>query len=106
MCRLKIVNMLEEKSVETLKVLIKKDFSFEEMPIGTLEEIRKWLYKHIEYMLRFEFEKLMQAFYRIDLEEKKVSDILAFQGDDVALELTNAIIDRMIQKVKLREMYS
>lgn len=98
--------MLKEKSVETLKVLIQKDFALEESPTGSVEDLRKWLYKHIEYMLRFEFEKLMQAFYRIDLDEKKVSDILAFQGDDVALELTNAIIDRMIQKVKLREMYS
>ena len=104
---------MEKESLETAIQLINKDLeisSEEYLPEDSsfsLDELIKFLSKRIDQMLNQEPERLMQAFYRIDLPEEKVKSVLAFtEGLDVSHELAKMVVDRELQKVYFRRKYS
>ena len=60
----------------------------------------------IEHLLQNNFEKLLNAMYRLDVSEKKFHEVLT--GSDVSevgSKLADLVIEREMQKVKTREMY-
>lgn len=88
--------------------LIKQDFGLEEdfdsevdSPVDRLEQL---LTKVIVHLLDKDFSRLLNALYRIDVDEKKVKEILALSvPDQMANELAKVIIAREQEKVKWRE---
>ena len=92
--------------------LIEKNFYFDslkdELPLSAseaYEALRKFLAERIAYMLNEDFETLMQVFYRIDLKETKVRDIL-FGGDpSPAFTLADLVIERQLEKARSRAKY-
>ena len=91
--------------------LVYKTFELEEMTIKDeslfLENLHQYLSKQIAYMLDREFEKLMQIFYRMDLNEVQVRKIIfGDSSPNVAQELATLVIKRQIQKVETWEKYS
>jgi hypothetical protein len=60
----------------------------------------------IRRMLDQSFEQLLNILYRIDLPEPKVVALLEQSApEQVAANLTAAIVDRQLEKVRLREKY-
>lgn len=60
----------------------------------------------IKQMLDQSFDRLLNVLYRIDLPEKKVVEILEESPpDEVANRLSQAIVDRQLEKISLRERY-
>ncbi|WP_339791307.1 hypothetical protein [uncultured Imperialibacter sp.] len=60
----------------------------------------------IRRMLDQSFEQLLNVLYRIDLPEPKVISLLEESAPEhVAANLTAAIVDRQLEKIKLREKY-
>jgi len=88
-----------------------KDLGLEDIPDPTelddpMIRLEKLLEIRIKEMLDSDFEGLINAFYRIDLSEKKVKEILGFgRPATLAMQLARAVIEREKQKVITREQY-
>jgi len=88
-----------------------KDLGLEDIPDPTelddpMIRLEKLLEIRIKEMLDSDFEGLINAFYRIDLSEKKVKEILRFgRPATLAMQLARAVIEREKQKVITREQY-
>jgi hypothetical protein len=77
---------------------------------GSREEARSQLIKVltpvVSRMLDQSFEQLIHILYRIDLSESKVVELLEKSTPDkLATLLTEAIVDRQLEKAKWREKY-
>lgn len=60
----------------------------------------------IKHMLDQSFDRLLNVLYRIDLPERKVVEILEeTPPDEVASRLSQAIVDRQLEKISLRERF-
>lgn len=87
--------------------LIEKDLALS-VPEGYLD--RDGLILHVESMVRVlldrDFEKLLQACYRIDLGEDKLKQILQESPpEQLSKDLATAIVDRQILKIQIRRKY-
>jgi hypothetical protein len=96
--------------MEVLSGLIIRDLNLEEensvVFSNNLEELKSKLEKIIAYLLDNEFERLLNAMYRLDINEDKFKEALAFNGSqDISSRITELIIEREIQKVKTRIRY-
>lgn len=71
-----------------------------------LEEFRIYLIEKLAKMLDNDFNILVNTLYRIDISEKKLSEL--FSGKDrrnIPEKLADLIIERQIQKIKFRQKY-
>lgn len=84
--------------------LLVKDF---ELPLAnTFHEVEAALQSHIVWLLHHQMETLLQALYKIDVDEKKVKEVFALNDPKaIAPALTRLIISRMIQKAETRMKY-
>jgi len=104
--------MMNESTLATKSYqLICKDFGLKEELIfeggdNEFDRLKKYLVRQVDYFLDHDLNKLLNALYRIDIPEKKVSEILhhSKQGE-IALNMTHAIIEREKQKVITRLKY-
>jgi|SRR6056297_1444848 len=86
---------------------IEKDFSQSDVSLDIESpEIISLMQEHIEKLLHYDFAKLMNLLYRIDLSETKIEALRAY---DPAMPerdvITFLVIQREMQKVMFREMY-
>ena len=78
---------------------------FDDSP--SLEDLQKALAIHINDLIVNNFEKLVFLLYRIDISEKKVKILLQNAKNTAAGEtIAKAIIERQIEKINLRQMYT
>lgn len=71
------------------------------------EKLIKLLTPFIQNLLNNEFERLLQLMYRIDVPETKFNQALGQANpNDIAPQIARLVIDRQLQKVKIREKYS
>ncbi len=90
--------------------LISQDFYLEKdhfQPVPThTEEIRMKLKVVIEHLLEKDFERLLNAMYRLDIDESKFKQVLSgVYGNDVSGKLAEIIIERELRKVETRKQY-
>ena len=65
-----------------------------------------WLTPVVKMMLDRDFGKLLAICYRIDLGEEKLKKILHESApDNVAKDLTEALVIRQLQKLAMRQKY-
>jgi len=95
---------------DNISKLIVQDFNLDEednlVHIRDLEELKEKLEKIVAYLLDNDFERLLNAMYRLDINEEKFK--LAISGSDIATvsrEIVELIISREIQKMKTRIKY-
>lgn len=101
---------MPEKVYNEAIPLIVKDLSLEtgSLPatVSGLDELKRRLVPIINYLLDSDFSRLLNALYRIDVDEPKAKRILATGLPGlVADNLTDIIIERELQKVELRKKY-
>ncbi|WP_026999702.1 hypothetical protein [Eisenibacter elegans] len=70
--------------------------------IQSIDELRDSLRAIILKLMHTDFDRLLQAAYRIDIEECAFVNALAAQDADLITEL---VIERTLQKVKYRQQY-
>jgi hypothetical protein len=90
--------------------LICKDLGLEEelklTEKSSFDSLKAYLEHQINYLLDHDFNRLMNAMYRIDIPDYKVNEILhSSKSDELALNLAKAIIEREKQKVLTRQHY-
>ncbi|HNP18241.1 MAG TPA: hypothetical protein PKL31_07410 [Fulvivirga sp.] len=90
--------------------LIQKDFTLEasDLPasIDSMDKLRIELNKVVSYLLDKDFNRLLNALYRIDVSEAKVKLILSEENPErLSLALTDLIIKRELKKIETRKKY-
>ena len=96
---------------QKLSELIIQDFNLESEQslnqIDHLNELKEKLEKIVAYLLDNDFERLLNAMYRLDINEEKFKMALSGIGKNaVSAEITDLIISREIQKLKTRIKYN
>ncbi len=74
------------------------------LEVDDFEVAFKKLEKAILYFLDHKFERLLQIMYRLDIDEKKFKD--ALNSNKPSESIAKLVIEREIQKVNFRKMYS
>ena len=70
----------------------------------SLEELREKLSQHINHLINHDFEKLIYFLYRVDVNEKKMRNLLEKKkGDNTASLIADLIIERQLQKIESRK---
>lgn len=103
----------ENQSFEEIVAFVEKDFLIGEndslipsIDLNSLEEFKKYLTEKLKFLLDEKFDTLVNILYRIDISEKKLSQL--FSGDNrdsIPSVLADLIIDRQLQKIRLRKLY-
>ena len=71
-----------------------------------LEEFRKYLTEKMKDMLDKNYNLLINTLYRIDISEKKVSELFSSKNKELIPEkLADLIIERQIEKIHFRKLY-
>lgn len=99
---------MEQKYLETIAQDTTKHLSIKpEIPeLEKLEDLEAWLTGEIDYLLDHNFESLINALYRIDVNEKKVMETLAMrQTELIPNQLAKLVIQRIFEKIKTRERF-
>lgn len=67
---------------------------------------RQWLIDRINEWLQTDFEKLIAALYRLDVNEDKLRSLLRrHTGQDAAVIITDLVLERQLQKMKSRQQF-
>lgn len=70
-----------------------------------LQQLRELLTTQISRMLDHDFERLLQAMYRIDVDEQDFKTVLA-GSTPVAPALADLVLERELKKIEIRKKYS
>ena len=103
----------EKQQVVEIVKFVEKDFLISDnnslipsADIASLEEFRKYLTERIKILLDEKFDTLVNILYRIDISEKKLSQLFSGKNrDSILASLADLIIERQLQKIRLRKMY-
>jgi hypothetical protein len=103
----------ERKQVNEIVRFVEKDFLVSDdkslipsTDSTSLEEFRKYLTDKLRLLLDEKFDMLVNILYRIDINEKKLSELFSGQNRDfIPASLADLIIERQLQKIKLRKLY-
>jgi|688.fasta_scaffold1283468_1 hypothetical protein len=68
-------------------------------------EIRVWLINQIEHLMHYDMERLKWVLYRIDINEKKLANLLKENSDDISASeiIADEIIKRQLEKFESRK---
>ena len=96
--------------IRKVSELIIRDLNLESeksiVEIKHLDELKEKLEKIVAYLLDNDFERLLNAMYRLDINEEKFK--LAISGlseNSISKEITELIINREIKKIKTRAKF-
>lgn len=72
----------------------------------TLEDVHEFVGRHVEMLLHSNPALLMSIIYRIDVSERKVRGVFEDEsGGDLVARITELIIERQLEKVRIRKQY-
>ena len=100
--------------IEDITLLVTKDMGMLETPaLPTINEEEAWkklraiLAERIDYMLQNDIEQLKVLLYRLDINERKVKQVLAEAPiGEAAGQIAELILTREIEKAHTRRQYS
>jgi len=108
-----MIDELKQEEIFSLQKSVSKDFvksdysslipnnDFERM-----EEFRKYLIKKMKDMLDKNYNLLINTLYRIDISERKLSELFSSKNKELIPEkLADLIIERQIEKINFRKLY-
>lgn len=71
-----------------------------------LEEFRKYLTEKMKDMLDKNYNLLINTLYRIDISEKKLTELFSAKNKEfIPQKLADLIIERQIEKINFRKRY-
>lgn len=95
-----VVVMKEEQYIEQLFTLNGQLTSAEK------EKLRENLTVYLNYLLLHDFDKLVYLLYRVDVNEKKVKELLQKNtGTDAAVIIADLLLQRQEEKIKTKQAF-
>ena len=94
--------------MEELTKLIAKDLQLDisGMEFPDEDVLRLYLHKQIAFLMDKEFNKLINIFYRLDLDEKKMMGVIALSSPETVVdELVSLVLEREKLKIYYRQKY-
>lgn len=86
---------------------INNDWGLTVLPTITENELSSLLAERINELIRNDMNYLITALYRIDVDERKIREMLTKnKGTDAALIIAHLVIERQKQKIKTRSMFT
>ena len=103
----------EKQQVNEVVKFVEKDFFVSgenslipSADIESLEEFRKYLTSKLKHLLEEKFELLVNVLYKIDVSEEKLNELFSAENKDyIPASLADLIIERQLEKVRLRKLY-
>jgi hypothetical protein len=103
----------ENQPVKEIVKFVEKDFIIKEdqslipsADLNSLEEFKNYLTDKLKTLLDEKFDLLVNILYRIDINERKLSELFSGRNkDSIPATLAQMIIDRQLEKVRLRKLY-
>lgn len=69
-------------------------------------EIKEQLIDYVNYLLLHDFNKLVQILYRVDVDEKKLKELLQQNANtDAAVIVADLLVQRQEEKIKAKEQF-
>lgn len=104
---------LEQEEIFSIQKFVSKDFIKSDYSslipnndFERLEEFRKYLTEKMKNMLDNNYDLLINTLYRIDISEKKLSELFSSKNREAIPEkLADLIIERQIEKINFRKRY-
>jgi len=106
---------MEEEKKQVLEIVkfVEKDFLIgnnnsliPSTELASLEEFKKYLADKLKFLLDEKFDTLVNILYRIDISEKKLSQLFSgSKKDSIPSSLADMIIERQLEKLRLRKLY-
>jgi hypothetical protein len=104
---------LKQEEIFSLQKSVSKDFVRNDYSslipnndFERLEEFRKYLTEKMKDMLDKNYNLLINTLYRIDISEKKVSELFSSKNKEkIPEKLADLIIERQIEKINFRKLY-
>ena len=104
---------LKKEEVFSVQKFISKDFIQNDYSslipnndFERLEEFRKYLTKKMRDLLDNNYNLLINTLYRIDVSEKKLSELFSEKNkESIPGKLADLIIERQIEKINFRKKY-
>lgn len=102
--------MDDPKKLQESVSLISKHFGIsqselaDENVLPVSDDLMKRLTRVVAYLLDHDFERLINGLYRIDVDERKVSEVL--NSNNPATDIAALIFERELQKVETRWKYN
>lgn len=78
---------------------------FDERNEFSFDRLLTWLTQQVDYLIDHDYKHLVEALYRIDVAESKVSEILNDNPSQVSENLARAILERQMKKAATRVKY-
>ena len=102
--------MDEQSDTRELTGLILKDMDLGTesglLQSGDLEMLRQKLIEVINMLLHKDFHRLVNAMYRLDINEKSFRDVISgMHSPNVAARLAELVINRELEKIKSRKEF-
>lgn len=95
-----------EEEIEIVEYLLNKDLELQPLSSPSWEDLNAELKKFINHLLNNDLERLLQGLYRIDVNEKRVKEILNVEPPEtIADKLTDLILIRQREKALTRMQY-
>jgi hypothetical protein len=102
--------MTDKIQVKELASWIVRDLNLEEEgdqpEMLSTDDIKHKLTGVIKYLLQYDFSRLLNAMYRLDIDEKSFNEVLdGLSGADVPARLADLVIEREMQKIATRKIF-
>lgn len=106
-------NELNNGEIGAIQKFVSKDFAdidysslIPNNDFKRLEEFREYLIEKMKNLLDNNYNLLINTLYRIDVSEKKLSELFSSKNNETIPEkLADLIIERQIQKINFRKLY-
>ena len=96
--------MQEENKISIPDKIIAVTNSIQEVPS---KDLRNQLISFINELINKDFNALVQLLYRIDINEKKLKELLKQnENTDAALIIADLIISRQLQKIESKRQFN
>lgn len=104
---------LNNEEIHSIQRFVSKDFVKNDYSslipnndFERLEEFRAYLTEKMKDLLDNNFNLLINTLYRIDISEKKLSELFASKNkESIPERLAQLIIERQIEKINFRKRY-
>jgi hypothetical protein len=81
-------------------------FVTDSLTVDSSEKVKRKLMDLLNELINNDFEALIQLLYRIDVNEKKIRDLLnENDSKDAASVIADLVIERQLQKIESRKNY-
>ena len=104
---------LNKEEIFSIQKFVSKDFTKNDYSsiipnndFEKLEEFREYLTEKMKDMLDKNYNLLINTLYRIDISEKKLTELFSSKNkESIPQKLADLIIERQIEKIHFRKRY-